>query len=146
MVLRVTRRLSQRLLPGILVLLGLHLNLRAAAAEIYAKQANWVDTMLAARTALGAAGLSGAEQTQAAEQLWFRLKDDFPVQWDWALQDGGADFYHWFHSTDAASIERRMIEKALADEGDAGACFGRSWSGWRRPTLRPATAVGWTFM
>ena len=45
--------------------------------------------MLASRAALAGAGLSGQEQAEAAEQVWLRLKDDFPVQWDWALQDGG---------------------------------------------------------
>ena len=76
--------------------------------------------MLAVRAALSAAGPSGTEQTQAAEQLWFRLKDDFPVQWDWALQDGGVNSAQWLCSTGATGIEQRMIEKALAELGGSG--------------------------
>ena len=76
--------------------------------------------MLASRAALEDAGLSGPEQTRAAEQIWFRVKDDFPVQWDWALQDGGTEFAGWFQSDDVASMERRVIEKAVAELGEPG--------------------------
>ena len=76
--------------------------------------------MLASRAALVGAGLSASEQAKAAEQVWFRVKDDFPVQWDWALQDGGAEFARWFHSADAASMERRLVEKAVAELGEPG--------------------------
>jgi hypothetical protein len=76
--------------------------------------------MLASRAALVGAGLSASEQAKAAEQVWFRVKDDFPVQWDWALQDGGAEFARWFHSADAASMERRLVEKAIAELGEPG--------------------------
>ena len=75
-----------------LVLLALCLAAVAPAAELYVRQSGWVETMLASRAALAAAGLSGPEQTKAAEQVWLRVKDDFPVQWDWALQDGGGEF------------------------------------------------------
>ena len=76
--------------------------------------------MLAARTALSASSVSGTARTQAGEQLWLRLKDDFPVQWDWVLQDGGAGFSRWFYATGAATVERRMIKSALGELGDAG--------------------------
>ncbi|MCX6891160.1 MAG: hypothetical protein NTX51_06510 [Verrucomicrobia bacterium] len=115
-----TYRLSQRLLPGILVLLALQLDFRASAAGLYVRHTNWVDTMLAARTALSAGSVSGAGQTQAVEQVRLRLKDDFPVQWDWVLQDGGAGFSRWFYATGAATVERRMIKSALGELGDAG--------------------------
>ncbi len=48
------------------------------------------------------------------------MKDDFPVQWDWALQDGGTEVARWFYSADAASIERRLIEKVVAELGEPG--------------------------
>lgn len=76
--------------------------------------------MLASRVALVGAGLSASEQAKAAEQVWFRVKDDFPVQWDWALQDGGAEFARWFHSADAVNMERRLVEKAVAELGEPG--------------------------
>jgi hypothetical protein len=90
------------------------------AADLYVRQGGWVDTMLASRAVVLAAGLSGPERAKAAERLWFRVKDDFPVQWDWVLQDGGTDFARWFHPGDAAKIERRLIEKAVAELGEPG--------------------------
>ena len=116
---RVIFGLSQRVVSSALGLLVLKLAVCASAAQLYVKQGTWVETMLAARAPLAAAGLSGQEQARAAEQLWFRLKEDFPVQWDWTLQDGGAGFALWFHSAGAASTERRMIESALAELGKA---------------------------
>jgi len=103
-----------------LVLLALSLAAVAPAAELYVRQTGWVDTMLASRAALAGAGLSGAEQTKAAEQVWLRVKDDFPVQWDWTLQDGGGEFAQWLQSAEAASLERRIIEKAVAELGESG--------------------------
>jgi hypothetical protein len=92
----------------------------APGADLYVYQTNWAETMQASRAALAGAGLSAAERALAAGQLWLRVKDDFPVQWDWALQDGGAEFAEWFQSADATSIERRIIEKAVAELGEPG--------------------------
>jgi len=91
------------------------------AAEPYVQQPTWPETMLASRAALAAASLSAEDQAQAAAQLWFRVKDDFPRQWDWALQDGGADFPQWFRAARSTSLERRMIQKAVAELGNQGA-------------------------
>ena len=90
------------------------------AAELYIRQSSWVETIVAVRAALAATGLSGPGRTSASEEVWFRLKDDFPVQWDWALQDGGTEIAKWFDSSDAASVERRMIEKAITELGEPG--------------------------
>jgi hypothetical protein len=79
-----------------------------------------VETILASRSALAGAGLSGQEQAQASQQAWFRLKDDFPVQWDWALQDAGNEFAQWLSPAGAPAFERRMIEKVIAELGDSG--------------------------
>ena len=76
--------------------------------------------MLATRAALAAAGLPSAEQTEAAEQAWVRLKDAFPVAWDWGLQDGGPESGQWLSSAGTASFKRRMIDKVLAELGDSG--------------------------
>jgi hypothetical protein len=103
-----------------LVLIAIGLAAAAPAAELYIRQSGWVETMLASRAALAGDGLSQQEQTKAVEQVWLRLKDDFPVQWDWALQDGGADFPQWLHSAGATGFERRMIGKAVMEMGDAG--------------------------
>src|SRR5512140_2161967 len=100
--------------------LVLQLGFGARAAEIYTKQGTWVDTMVGARAALAATGLPGPEQATASQQVWFRLKEDFPVQWDWALQDAGNEFGQWLSATGAPGFERRMIEKAVGELGDLG--------------------------
>jgi len=76
--------------------------------------------MLAARTALAAGEASETARTRSTEQAWSRLRDEFPVQWDWALQDGGADFVQWLQSASVTGVEKRVTEKALAELGDAG--------------------------
>jgi hypothetical protein len=92
----------------------------ACAAEPYVRQATWAQTMVASRAALGAASLPAQERARAQEGVWFRVKDDFPIEWDWAMQDGGAGFPRWFDSAKGASLERQMIEKAAAELGDLG--------------------------
>jgi hypothetical protein len=90
------------------------------AAELYVRQSGWVETVLASRAALAGGGRSGYEQAIAAGPVWLRLKDDFPVQWDWALQDSGKESAQWLSSPGARAFERRMIEKAIAELGDSG--------------------------
>jgi hypothetical protein len=116
-----------------LVLLVSCLAASSRAADLYVRQSGWVETMLASRAALAGAGLSGPERTKAAEQAWFRLKDDFPVQWDWALQDAGNEFAQWLNPAGAPGFEKRMIEKAIAALGDSGRAL-------RQELDRPAQA------
>ena len=103
-----------------LILCVIGLAAASPAADLYVRQSGWVETIVAARAALTATGLSGPEQAEAARQVGFRLKDDFPVQWDWALQDGGTEPVRWFDSADGATFERRMVEKAVAELGEPG--------------------------
>ena len=118
--LRVICGLGQRILSCIVILLALQAAPRAWAAEVYTKRGTWVETLVAARAALAATGGSTAEQNKAAEQAWFRLKEDFPVEWDWALQDGGADSAQWFRAAGSVSFEGQMIDRAMAELGESG--------------------------
>jgi hypothetical protein len=119
-VLRVICGLGQRILSGIVILLALQAAQFAGAAEAYTRQGSWMETVLATRAALAAASVSMAEQIKAADQAWFRLKEDFPVEWDWALQDGGTDSVQWLRSAGSASFERKMVDKAIAELGESG--------------------------
>jgi hypothetical protein len=89
--------------------------------------------MLTSRAGLAGAGLSGQEQAEATERVWFRLKDDFPVQWDWAMKDASNEFAQWLSPTGTPGFERRMIEKAIAELDDAGRAL-------RQELDRPARA------
>lgn len=97
----------------------------AAASDFYIPQSGWVDAMLASRSNLLVVGLADAEATVKAERLWLRMKDDFPVQWDWTLQDGGADFSGWFRSADTPEVESRIIIKAAEELGGGGQSIRR---------------------
>jgi hypothetical protein len=49
------------------------------------------------------------------------LSEDFPVETDWLMQDGGSEMAGWFGAKAGSDIEQRMIERALAalDESSA---------------------------
>jgi len=116
----VTRDLSHRVLPGILAFLSLQLVARPPAADSQSHRGGWVDNILAARRTLAAGERSGTAQRQTLEQAWSRLRDDFPVESDWALQDGGAGLVPWLQSASAPRFAQRMTEKALTELGEAG--------------------------
>ena len=63
--LRVICGLGQRVLSGMVILLALQVASLAGAAEVYTRQANWVETVLTTRAALAATSVSSVEQTKA---------------------------------------------------------------------------------
>jgi len=92
----------------------------ALGADYYSRQGDWAETMLKARKELLAAGLPDRERLEAASRTWLLVKEDFPVQWDWLLQDGGQDFRHWFGTVDGSAQEKELARKAVAELGDSG--------------------------
>ncbi|MCX6909553.1 MAG: hypothetical protein NTY01_16130, partial [Verrucomicrobia bacterium] len=93
------------------------------APACYVKKADWPETMLASRAALKTAALSAKERKVAQAAVWEQVERDFPVQWDWMLQDGGLDFPNWFAADGNADIEKKMTAHALDELGDrAAAC------------------------
>ena len=132
----------QRLLPVVALFLAWRPAGGASAAELDRKQSSWVQTVLAARAALGAAGLKEAAQAKAAEQVWSRLEEDYPVQWDWALQDGGADVVQWVRPAGVADFEQRMIGKVLTALGDSGRQLRQELDQFTQAAL-PADNRGW---
>jgi len=111
MVQGVTFSWCQRATACVLLLFAPHLAVCASAAELYEKQTNWVETMLGARAALMSAGPPAPERARTAEEVWLRVRDGFPVQWDWALQDGER-FADWLCASNTAGLdgERRRLE------------------------------------
>ena len=92
----------------------------ARGADFYVKKDSWVETLLSSRLALSEADLPAQAEASAASQLWLESKDDFPVQWDWTLQDSGTNFVGWFQSHDD-SFERQLVSKAIQEAQDSGA-------------------------
>ena len=118
-------RLKGLLIALIFWLTGTGFEQNTAAAAYYARQDGWVETMLHARKTLLGAKLSDRERMEAANRIWWSLKDDFPMQWDWLLQDGGQNFRRWFGTADGSALEKELAHKAVAELGDAGRELGQ---------------------
>ncbi|MBN1444238.1 MAG: hypothetical protein JXA90_16115, partial [Planctomycetes bacterium] len=105
--------------PWCLVIL-LAVLLGAAAAGGGEPGSSWAEALHAERGALWSASAGRPPSREAQRQAAARIEERFPVEWDWALQDGGLDFERWFGRAEAAEIERDMIRKALGELGPAG--------------------------
>jgi hypothetical protein len=114
----------------------------ASAADLYVKQAGWVDTMVGARAALATARLPAPAQEEATAQVWARMKDDFALEWDWTLQDAGTNFTRWFRAGRDTSTERALITAAVNELGDPGEVFRQELE-WLIQTQAPAGSRLW---
>jgi len=96
-----------------------------AAESCYMPLDSWPRTLLTARERLANERVSDEKRTELVRAVWKGVERDFPVQWDWILQDFPGDFTGWFAATDT-QIERQLIRKALAEPGlDAAECARR---------------------
>ncbi|MCX6897503.1 MAG: hypothetical protein NT105_02280 [Verrucomicrobia bacterium] len=103
----------------------------------YVKKASWPETMLASRVALKAAALPARERKIVQAAVWEQVERDFPVQWDWALQDGGLDFPTWFAADANADIEKKMIAHALEELGGSGAACRKEFDAFSQSNVAP---------
>lgn len=87
------------------------------AAEGAAPSIGWTETLISARQRLVRTKEPDTEKVAAAERLWLKFKEQYPVEWDWLLQDGGAGFVLWYHSANPERLEKKMLEKAVAELG-----------------------------
>ncbi len=109
---------------------GMGSAIRVDAADHYSRHAGWAETLDASRAALAESGLAGQGQAEAAKRIWFASKSDFPVQWDWAHQDGGAEFWQWLLPGDRLDVDRRMMSRALGELGTAADGLRSAWEEW----------------
>ncbi len=63
------------------------------------------------------------------------ISEDFPVETDWLMQDGGSEMAGWFGAKAGSEIEQRMIERVLAELGEFGTSLRRELDQLRRETL-----------
>jgi len=96
----------------------------ASAPPLYVKRDTWQETLLACRASLG----SGTGKSGSLAELWGRVERDYPVQWDWVLQDHGPGFERWFQAAGSTALERALIRAVLDDidgtGGDGAALAG----------------------
>ncbi len=91
---------------------------RSEASQPLATDLAWQETMLSWRG--------------SAAQLRARIEADFPIQWDWMLQDHGADWRAWSTHADRAAMVRKMIGRVLPELGPAGQALASELECFRR--------------
>ena len=91
----------------------------ASPKDAYVKKDTWPETMLASRRALRVRGVIGGQFERLFEKTLQQMARDFPVQWDWMLQDNNNDPRQWFTANNTTDIETGMIRRAL---GELGKC------------------------
>ncbi len=87
------------------------------AGAAYRKRGSWTETLLASRATLVQVDLPEQERRAAAAAIWARFERDFPVPWDWLLQDSGAAFPGWFGGATGTGLEPDLLARVL-DELD----------------------------
>jgi hypothetical protein len=84
-----------------------------------------------------ASGFYFSVHNDFAFRLWDRIEKDFPVQWDWAEQDGGEALRAWFGDDSHAEIEKKMIRKVLEELGADAGDLQNQFDGLARSEVRP---------
>lgn len=88
---------------------------REPAQGVYQPKPTWAETMLASRRAWQAATQPETDRAKLRFALGEALKADFPVPWDWALQDSDGRIAEWFDAEAGTDWERRLITRALGE-------------------------------
>ncbi|MEI8234379.1 MAG: hypothetical protein WCH57_06795 [Verrucomicrobiota bacterium] len=98
------------------------------------KKPQWGLTMQASREALLASG------TGSAQDILDRMENDFPMQWDWLLQDAGGGASQWFDKSKTAEITGSMIRHVVEELGSEGKAFQSELNGLVAKALPPEDA------
>lgn len=109
---------------------------------LYAAQATWAETMIHARAAWQSVAWPDATRASNLFQLCEAIRADFPVPWDWALQDSDGQLARWFDSAPDGDFERRLTAKALQELPGRGAAL-RADDALRALNAMPAGPQGW---
>ncbi|MBN2272198.1 MAG: hypothetical protein JXN61_16415 [Sedimentisphaerales bacterium] len=104
---------------------------QAHKGRVYSKQGGFAQTMLASRRALRTSQTS-RQRVEANRKIRQQIMADFPVEFDWMLQDNGNDLRRWFNAGDGADIEIRMISRVLDEIGGKGAGLVSAFEQLRR--------------
>lgn len=122
-----TRKFPSRFAPACQTLLAVLAlaaapTLEASPAHLpYQRKDSFSEALLALRTAASAPGVA----PEALTRWHVRIGDDFPVETDWILQDGGQEFRRWLASKGESELEQRLLARVLDQLGEAGAALRR---------------------
>jgi len=90
-------------------------------AQTSANQADsWQAAVLEAQAQAASLDPGSDAFTAVAEELSVRAEREFPMQWDWCLQDAGPDFGRWLSASAASATARQAADKAIAELGADG--------------------------
>lgn len=111
-----TQRATRIAFRGIcLAALGAILVVRAVGADAgnarYVRHGSWSETMDQMKAGLRNAPVSPEAKAETARQFWFKIRNDFPVEWDWALQDGGMGWVHWLAGREDNAFQAGVLAK-----------------------------------
>jgi hypothetical protein len=109
----------------------------SSAAGGYVKKDTWQQTMLFARNKFRSLQATREQKDDMQNTIWEQIKRDFPIQCDWISQDYGTDFYEWFTRDTNADIEKRIIDKALAELGSEGKKLAADFRLLQRSNIAP---------
>jgi len=105
-----------------------------SAGSVYVKKESWAQTLLASREALAGAGV---KDEAAGAEILRGLENDFPMQWDWMLQDAGGDGSRWFDKAPTSEATVAMIRRALQELGAEGRDIQAELDGFLAGRLQP---------
>lgn len=80
-------------------------------------------------------GFTFSSKQDFVYRLWERMEADFPVQWDWAVQDGGEALQKWFGQRSHVEIETKMIERVLEELDPHGQQFQERFEALSRDSV-----------
>lgn len=84
---------------------------------------SWAASVELTRQRIGVSQRGVGPRTEAAHEAWQRLKTDFPVEWDWMLQDAGPDAWSWLLPGEQRHPDRPFIERIASELFEQGEIF-----------------------
>lgn len=112
-----------------LIVFGIRGRADASLHSLYSQNADWAETLLAARGALASAAVTEAERERVADLRWRRLAEDFPVHCDWVMQDSAPGPLGGYLTAAGGDLERRMISRVLDEVGDEDTALRAEYDG-----------------
>ncbi len=115
----IRRRVRVRLMiAGLAAVAG---TILALGVQARADQADsWQAAVLKAQVQAASLDPGREAFTAAAEEFSVRAEREFPIEWDWCLQDAGPDFGRWLSVATASATARKAADKAIAELGADG--------------------------
>jgi len=114
-----------------------------AKPAVCQEQPTWAESLLRARASWKSAALSGPERATNLFNICEAIKADFPVSWDWALQDSGGRFSRWFDTDTSTEWERRLIARVLDELAGRGESLRSEYDTLCQKQASPSDARWW---